>query len=526
MQVAAYFHRPVQTLRDLCSTEKWDMFIANTEGILRPLKFAGVVNKHSKNVALLMLADVIKMSIHFGDNEARTAALQHVYHTSKAPPPVRFGISHFGIPEVAGAAQGGPSNAATRRVVSGRAVATDKYSSYVFPTLLPEVVLLPHEMKEQYAIKNPPSKLNREIQQFIQWSGAPVNTARTGRYVRAVQTTTTDKQPARIRAYIGYISTTYGISTADLSLDIYADPTKFARFMAYLIAREVAIGHLRGHLGLARKINVFLQSGSEDGSPAKVHAARMEAWLQTVEAQLSAAMPPEIKDGVPDIRHTWRWVSNFVDAVLDQVDVEMGRDGHMSHGTAWRLQQALLAALVSGRYCPPPRIHVLTSLIHPAYNGKIPCQDRDCQRGAACMGNHLELYQRDGGESTEVAADHYAEEGDAGTSSGSSLHFTGRNADDTDEDNTNGGDAEQDGGPEEPAGEAVQADGDHVDADGIVNAVGGETWADHGAGGEPDGEGDEPHGEYMAYGDWKHFDYDTTGVTHFVAHHKNDRLVP
>jgi hypothetical protein len=463
-----------------------------------------------------MLADVIKMSIHFGDNEARTAALQHVCHTSKAPPPVRFGIAEFGIPDITGAAHGGPSSTAALdpRLGSGRPGARDKYSSYVFPTVLPEVVLLPQELKEQYAIKNPPSKLKREILQFIQWSGAPVNTERSGRYVRAVQTTTTETQPARIRGYIGYISTAYGISTMDLSLDLYADPTKFARFMAYLIAREVAIGHLRGHIGLARKINAYLKSGSEDGSPAKVHAARMEVWLQTVEAQLSAAMPPAMKDGVPDIKQTWRWVSNFVDAVLDQVDVEMGRDGQMSHGTAWRLQQALLAALVSGRYCPPPRIHVLTSLIHPAYNGKIPCQDRDCQRGASCMGNHLELYQRDGGQGAEVGEDAVeddAEEEDAGTSSGSSLHFTGKNADDTDDDNDDGEEAEHDGEPQNADGPAQDQGGHPQNADGTAPGQ--------------DGEGDEQHGEYMAYGEWKHFDYDTTGVTHFVAHHKNDRLV-
>ena len=493
------------------------MFVAKSEGVLRPLKFANVINKHAGSVALVMLADVIKISIHLGDNEARTTALQHVCNTSKAPPPVRFGIADFGIPDVSGGRgnvsggrgkeQGGPSapiQTTARGSVLTSSAAGDKYSKYIFPSELPDIVLLPHEMKEQYAIKNAPSKLKREIDQFIRWSGAPVNTERSGRYVRAVQTTTTDKQPSKIRAYIGYISTTYGVSTSDLSLDMYADPARIARFIGYLIAREVEIGHLRGHLGLARKINAFLQSGADEGSPAKKHAARMEGWLQTVEAQLSAAMPPAIKDGVPDIKETWKWVSNFVDAVLDQVDVEMRRDGQISHGTAWRLQQALLAALVTGRYCPPPRIHVLTSLIHPAYNGKIPCQDKDCQRGASCMGNHLELTRRDGlpmpeesMENSDMTEDDVEEDG---TSSGSSLHFTG-----------GGGSGK---GPIEVAGDdAGRALDNHGEPVNLYLTLD-----------NPDRNDGDLDGNVGDLG-WPHFDYDTMGISHFVAHHKNDRLV-
>ena len=133
------------------------------------------------------------------------------------------------------------------------------------------------------------------------------------------------------------------------------------------------------------------------------------------------------------------------------------------------------------------------------------------------MGNHLELYQRDGGQGAEVggeAVEEYAEEEeeeDAGISSGSSLHFTGKDADDTDDDNGDGEEPTADGGPQNADRPAAELHGGPPNADGPEY--------------EADGEGGEPHGEYMAYGEWKHFDYDTTGVTHFVAHHKNDRLV-
>ena len=178
----------------------------------------------------------------------------------------------------------------------------------------------------------------------------------------------------------------------------------------------------RHHIGLARKMNDFLQSGADDGAEVKVHAEKMERWLGTLEAQLAADMPTTPRAGAPDIRLTWDWVRAISEGALDQVDEEMTRSGCIGYNSAWKVQQvgcfsavslavranvciswhikhiniprhvqALMAALVTGCFCPPCRIHVLISLIHPSFNGRICCQDPDCALDSDCMGNHLEL---------------------------------------------------------------------------------------------------------------------------------------
>ena len=68
----------------------------------------------------------------------------------------------------------------------------------------------------------------------------------------------------------------------------------------YLIARNVRIGHINKHIGLARKVNNFLESGAEEGSEVRKHAGRMDDWLGRLEAQLSAAMPTIAAAGAPD----------------------------------------------------------------------------------------------------------------------------------------------------------------------------------------------------------------------------------
>jgi hypothetical protein len=84
-------------------------------------------------------------------------------------------------------------------------------------------------------------------------------------------------------------------------------------------------------------------------------------------------------------------VEKLVERALDLVDHDMVADECIGHNTAIRVHQALVAALVTGCYCPPNRLHVLLSLIHPYYNGRLPCTDRDCLNGVACIGNHLQM---------------------------------------------------------------------------------------------------------------------------------------
>jgi hypothetical protein len=155
----------------------------------------------------------------------------------------------------------------------------------------------------------------------------------------------------------------------------------------------VGIGQIAKHVGLARKINDYLQSGASDGSPIREHAAKMDSWLSRMLAQLHASQPAQPKVDAPSIEATWEWVEDLVKGALAMVDAEMNLHGAIGWKTAWRVQQALVAALATGCYCPPPRISYIISLIHPSFNSRIPCQDADCAMGLSCEGNRLELVQ-------------------------------------------------------------------------------------------------------------------------------------
>lgn len=140
-------------------------------------------------------------------------------------------------------------------------------------------------------------------------------------------------------------------------------------------------------------MNDYLQSGAEDGSSIRCHAAKIDAWLAKLLSQLHASQPARPKAEAQDITETWLWVERLVDKALTMVETEMQLDGCLGYQSAYSIHQALIAALVTGTYCPPPRIHVLLSMMHPKYTGKVPCCDADCLNGSGCLGNHLEVLQ-------------------------------------------------------------------------------------------------------------------------------------
>jgi hypothetical protein len=139
-----------------------------------------------------------------------------------------------------------------------------------------------------------------------------------------------------------------------------------------------------------RKINDYLQSGSPLGSAIRVHAKRMEEMLAKLQVQLGSARPDAPKTSAPDVTVTWRWVESLVEEALDQIDADMEKDGFISERTAWQNQQALIAAIISGLYLPPCRVHVLITMVHPRFNNIMKCADPDCL-ARSCMGNHLQL---------------------------------------------------------------------------------------------------------------------------------------
>lgn len=140
-----------------------------------------------------------------------------------------------------------------------------------------------------------------------------------------------------------------------------------------------------------RKINDYLQSGAPAGSPVRAHATKMEAMLSKLQTQLGSARPDAPKTDAPDMTITWRWVESLVEEALDQIDSDMEKEGCLSERTAWQNQQALIAAIATGLYLPPFRVHVLLTMTHPRWSGVVRCADPDCAMGRSCKGNHLRL---------------------------------------------------------------------------------------------------------------------------------------
>ena len=264
--------------------------------------------------------------------------------------------------------------------------------SYTFPSRLPEVVLTPEQQQEKYGImrSSVPSNVRDELEVFDRWQSDPINLDRSPRYTRAVQSTTSDKHETVILGYLGYVRAYFAVPLPQLGLCAYADPTQFAQFMAYLRARGVSKGQLLKHVSLARKVNDFLKSGSMTSEDQVTHAAKMETWLGTLEAQLNSSIPAPRRDAMPEATTVWLWVRRLVDDALRSVDADILAAGNITYRTASDVQRALIAALVTGMYIPPCRLNLLKTWVHPRYNGRLSCTDPDCMFDE-CGGNQLQV---------------------------------------------------------------------------------------------------------------------------------------
>ncbi len=262
-----------------------------------------------------------------------------------------------------------------------------------FPTTLPKIVLMPQQARERYGIEAHarPKRLRDEIQDFKNWSSDAINTERTMEYAGAVQSTTLEKLSSVICAYVGYAVTVLCLSQEETGLDAYANPHMLARFLGYLKARNVARGHLNKHIAVAKKINVYLAGGAEDGSDAKLHARRMCDMLAMMETQISLSMPAATKRDLPEASDLYRWARRICDEAVLCVEDDQTMYGHITHKTAWAVETAIMVAMVTGAYMPPGRLHLIKTILHPDFAGKVACQDKDCLLGDCCKGNHMEI---------------------------------------------------------------------------------------------------------------------------------------
>lgn len=270
---------------------------------------------------------------------------------------------------------------------------SDRGPDFVFPSVLPEVRLTIQQETERYGLdkERMSEGLREEVQCFKAWSKAAINTSRTTAYTSASSTATLDKVGKSVRAYLGYLGKYFSVPASYLSLRDYTDPSRLMHYVAYLKARGSVKGHILNHLGLARKINVYIGSMSPENSPEKQHASRMDPWFATLIQQINSSEQQVTKTGVPEATDLWNWVDQKCSLACYSVRNDLNMSGTVTETSAIFIQEAVIASMVTGRHMPPCRLDLIKHMWHPRHNGNVACADPDCRGPQNCSGNHIEI---------------------------------------------------------------------------------------------------------------------------------------
>lgn len=280
-----------------------------------------------------------------------------------------------------------------------------------FPSCLPTTVLDDDQKTAPYGIPadDVPPRLKQDLENFQKWSSQDINLTRTVQYAHGVQSATVDGHIKAIRAYAGYLTLYGGVQLEEVGINHYQDPHLFAGFVAFLRARNVTRNPMVSHVSLARKVNAFINTGvASASSAATAAAARMEAWLKTLECQLQTAIPMKPKTELPLAEVVLPWAVGLGTEALRAVDREVQdcessselRDHLMTKRTALKVQKAIVASFVTGCHTPPIRLNLITTLLHPSMaEAGMKCTDKDCRNKASCLGNRFVLrpYEEDAG---------------------------------------------------------------------------------------------------------------------------------
>lgn len=235
---------------------------------------------------------------------------------------------------------------------------------------------------------------------------------RPAQYSKAVQSTTYCKQFDCIRAYLGYVHRYENVSLAALSIENYHNPQHIANFLGYLLARTVGGAHTIKHVSLARKINSYLArstSAASSRSATGQNAAQMDAWLHTLENQITQVTPKPDKSNLPSAEAVFAWVHEVVKSALETAEFEV-MNGGLTPAGARQVQDAVILGIGIGVEAPPCRLSIVKSAVHPKYHGKVRCPDKDCRHPDTCGGNTWKVTSAeedaDGAEIQLVAPHH------------------------------------------------------------------------------------------------------------------------
>lgn len=417
---------PDTTVRGAIKALDIDVAVITSPGDLQPLRRAGFIQSNTAQVSVIVINKAVQLLNHYQVPEETVDAVRAI---RSAPPPLQGSpgsrpASVQASPALSGhrsarvSASPAPSGLSPYppspviptpqqprapyqdvRTPPGLSLNALRWGTsprpkqYVFPATMPRTVLTSYQETELYGLEKTrmPARLQDEVRAFKQWSQEPINTQRTNTYATASSSATLEKVGACIRAYLGYVSKYYHVLATYLELAEYQDPDRIMNFVAYLNARKAHKGHILNHLSIAKKINVYLASGLQEGTPERTHAHAMDSWLGTLIHQYNLSERNPVKANYPEATAMWMWCDRLSDLALFSTELDLQESGQMGPVSAQFAQDALVASLVTGREVSPFRLDFLKTVRHPRHNDTAPCSDRDCRDPLNCIGNRVEL---------------------------------------------------------------------------------------------------------------------------------------
>lgn len=205
---------PESTIRDACKktgSTQLQIYPEDDADVLGVLKGMKAISAFTSKVSIISMYNTVKLLRRLRLTQM-SEELDQLRLTTQ-PPPLRH-----------------PTNVPT--ATSAQVPAPMEYT---FPSSIPEVFLTPAQQAERYALVDPSANVLLELGTYIQWCQAPINTERSSRYIKAAQSTTLEKVPSLVMAFMGATCAQFQLQPAEINLDMYKQPKYITRFIGYVI---------------------------------------------------------------------------------------------------------------------------------------------------------------------------------------------------------------------------------------------------------------------------------------------------
>lgn len=196
-----------------------------------------------------------------------------------------------------------------------------------FPTTIPPTTWSELELTSDYGLHlytpSIPSMLKDHLSHFQPWCTNKIQLDRDGDY-RDVQVPTWEGVMKKVKAYMGFVHLHHGVPLQLLGLHWFIDPHVFAKYVGFLMARQVKKGNLTQYVYLARKVAKHWAAMYPDAPSSQLQAmSGMGHFLHAMERQIPRALhnPEPTMQSLPTMPQLHR----FVEALVTKAEASMER---------------------------------------------------------------------------------------------------------------------------------------------------------------------------------------------------------